>query len=323
MLTLSLRSSRFDWESEAKQAQFGGGDCIIISCRAHATKKLKKEVPMPDAAPLDTTDLRESFYRLYREFFDLAEKKRRWSLRDDIPWDQVNRAMDPAIADVVETFCAVELYLPDYMANNLPRFRDKRAWFYANWGYEESKHSLALGDWLLRSGSRSEEQMADRESEVFAHQWHVPHDNALAMVMYGMVQELATWLNYRNLRQRVEEQGDGAGDPALSKLLLLISVDERSHHDFFRKITLMYLERDRQGTLEQLRRVIGSFAMPALHMLAGSQQRVATIQALKIFDSDIYYRDVVRPLLESLGIGWAEFRQRDPQRRSLSAPLVS
>jgi hypothetical protein len=25
-------------------------------------------------------------YRLYRDYFDMAEKKRRWSLRDDIPW---------------------------------------------------------------------------------------------------------------------------------------------------------------------------------------------------------------------------------------------
>jgi acyl-[acyl-carrier-protein] desaturase len=269
---------------------------------------------MAAATPLDTDGLRDGFYHLYREFFDLAEKNRRWSLRDDIPWNQVNRAMDPVIADIVESFCAVELYLPDYMANNLPRFRDKRAWFYANWGYEESKHSLALGDWLLRSGSRTEEQLADFEREVFDHEWNLPHDNALAMVMYGMVQELATWLNYRNLRHRVGERGD----PALSKLLQLIAVDERAHHDFYRRITLMYLERDREGTIEQLRRVIGSFNMPALHMLAGSQRRVATIKSLGIFDADIYYRDVVRPLLAKLDVSWSEFRQRIPERRSHS-----
>ena len=273
---------------------------------------------MPDVKPLESDGLKEAFYLLYREFFDMAEKNRRWSLRDDIPWDRINRSMDPAIADIVESFCAVELYLPDYMANNLPRFRDKRAWFYANWGYEESKHSLALGDWLLRSCSRSEEQMADFENEVFQHEWNLPHDNPLAMVMYGMVQELATWLNYRNLRQRVEERGDAA----LSKLLQLIAVDERAHYDFYRRVTLMYLERDRDGTLEQLRRVIGSFAMPALHMLAGSQQRVAAIRDMRIFDADIFYRDVLRPLLEKLGISWSEFRQRKPERRSLSAGIL-
>jgi acyl-[acyl-carrier-protein] desaturase len=271
---------------------------------------------MPDVRPIDSRGLEAAYYRIYRDFFDRAEKKRRWSLRDDIPWHQVNRAMDPAIADVVESFCAVELYLPDYLAKALPRFRAKRgrAWFHANWGYEESKHSLALGDWLLRSGARTEEQMADLEHEVFAHEWHLPHDSAVGMIMYGMVQELATWLNYRNLRHRVEERGD----PALSKLLSFISVDERAHHDFYRRITQLYLERDRGGTLEELRRVFGSFSMPALSLLAGSAQRVAAIKAMNIFDGDIFYRDVVRPILDELRISWSELRQRNPEHKSLS-----
>jgi len=274
----------------------------------------------PEVKPLDDTGLEKAYYRLYRDFFDMAERNRRWSLRDDIPWDQVNRNMAPAIADVVESFCAVELYLPDYMSKNLPRMRNKRgrAWFYANWGYEESKHSLSLGDWLLHSGMRSEEQMDDFESEVFQHEWNLPTDNPLGMVIYGVVQELATWLNYRNLRHRVDEHGD----PALSTILRFITVDERSHHDFYRRVALMYLERDREGTIEQLRRVIGSFAMPAVHMLASSEQRVATIKALNIYDADIFYKDVLRPLLDKLGIAWSEFRQRKPERRAISAPAL-
>src|SRR5262249_23261850 len=65
----------------------------------------------------DTTDfppeIEGAFWRLYRDFFDKAEKRRRWSIRDDIPWDRCNPRVDPAVADVVESFCAVELYLPD------------------------------------------------------------------------------------------------------------------------------------------------------------------------------------------------------------------
>src|SRR6476469_3355982 len=173
----------------------------------------------------ESPDLRSAVSRLYREFFDHAERKRRWSLADDIPWDKCNRSLSPAIADIVESFCAVELYLPDYIAKALPMIRANKgwAWFHANWGYEESKHSLALGDWLLRSGLRSDEQMADLEERVFAHEWDLPHDSARGMLIYGMVQELATWVHYRNLRQRVDE----CGDPALSTVLNLIAVDER------------------------------------------------------------------------------------------------
>src|ERR1700694_3394720 len=82
----------------------------------------------------DDSALRIVMYRLYRDFFDRAEKKRRWSLADDVPWHQVNRAPDPAIAYVVESFCAVELYLPDYIAKALPLVRANKgwAWFHAN-----------------------------------------------------------------------------------------------------------------------------------------------------------------------------------------------
>jgi acyl-[acyl-carrier-protein] desaturase len=265
---------------------------------------------------LDTTGLEEAYYRLYREFFDQAERKRRWSLHDDIPWHQVNRHAPPAIADVVESFCAVELYLPDYIGKALamPQVRGSRgrAWFHANWGYEESKHSMALGDWLLRSGLRSEEEMADLEGQVFDHEWNLPSDSPLGMVLYGMTQELATWLNYRNLRHRVDE----VGDPALSRLLGYIMVDERCHHDFYKRVAQLCLLQDRAGTLEELRRVVQTFAMPALHMLADSRQRVAELKALHIFDEDIFFRDVLRPLLHGLGVEWSEFRQRNPQRKS-------
>src|SRR4029077_9205351 len=100
--------------------------------------------------------LRALLYGLYRDFFDRAERKRRWSLADDIPWGRGNRAGAPAGAGVGEWFCPGELYLPDYVAKALPMIRANKgwAWFHANWGYEESKESLALGDELLKPGAR-------------------------------------------------------------------------------------------------------------------------------------------------------------------------
>ena len=78
---------------------------------------------MKDGLPPPCPELERALWRLYRDFFDQAERRRRWSLRDDIPWDQTNRQLDPAIADVVESFCAVELYLPDYTSKILPLVR--------------------------------------------------------------------------------------------------------------------------------------------------------------------------------------------------------
>ncbi len=273
---------------------------------------------MADLAPPSSPELEAAFWRLYRDFFDKAEKKRRWSLRDDIPWDQCNRGLAPAVADVVESFCAVELYLPDYTSKILPVVRSSRGrtWFYANWGYEESKHSLALGDWLLRSGQRTEEQMADLEQKIFQWHWNLPHDSPLGMLVYAMVQERATGLNYRNLRRRVQEQG---GDPALERLLMLVAIDEQAHYGFFQECVTLFLKHEPAATLEQLRRVMNNFAMPAIHEMADSRRRVAQIKGLEIFSEDIYYREVYLPILATLGIDRAEMRNRLPHRKTAVA----
>ncbi|HYV38998.1 MAG TPA: acyl-ACP desaturase [Gemmataceae bacterium] len=252
-------------------------------------------------------DLRVRFYRLYREFFRKAERKRRWSVDTDIPWDQTNRHLPPEYADVVESFCAVELFLPDYISKALPMIRGNRgwSWFHANWGYEESKHSLALSDWLVRSGHRTEEQMADLESQLSQGEWDLPHDSSTGMLIYAMTQELATWLHYRNLRTKLLERGD----LALTTLLQYIAVDERAHHAFYREIVQVFLEIDRKETIEQLRRVLLGFSMPAVHMLAESRQRVAKIKSLGIFDEDMFLHDIYQPILQMLGVAPKELRK--------------
>jgi acyl-[acyl-carrier-protein] desaturase len=269
---------------------------------------------MPSTLRPDDPAVRAGLYRLYREFFRRAERKRRWSVDEDIPWARVNRHMDPAVADVVESFCAVELYLPDYIAKALPMIRANRGWtwFHANWGYEESKHSIALSDWLLRSGSRTESQLADLESEVFAKEWQLPHDSASGMLIYAMVQELATWVHYRNLKRRVDERGD----PALSHLLGLISVDERAHHSFYAEVVRLFLELDRKETLEQLRRVLLTFSMPATHLLVDSRRRVEAVKQLEIFDEHTFLHEVHHPVLEALGLTHRDLRTGRTVRKS-------
>jgi acyl-[acyl-carrier-protein] desaturase len=274
---------------------------------------------MSDLNQLDGKELEGAFWRLYRDFFDQAERRRRWSIRDDIPWDQCNKNLNPAVADTVESFCAVELYLPDYTAKILPVVRSSRGrvWFYANWGYEESKHSLALGDWLLRSRHRTDEQMADLEANLYEREWNLPQDSQLGMLVYAMVQELATGLNYRNLRRRVQENG---GDPALEKLLMLVSVDEQAHYIFFREAVQLFLKHNPKATLEQMRRVMNDFSMPAIHEMADSRKRVAQIKNLEIFSEDIYYREVYLPILAALNVDRREMRNRLPSRKTAEAP---
>ena len=260
--------------------------------------------PEPQVCP----EMERALWRLYRDFFDTAEKKRRWRIREDIPWNECNRNLDPAIADVVETFCCVELYLPDYTGKILPlvRHSKSRSWFYANWGYEESKHSLALCDWLLRSGHRSQEYMEDLEKKVFDREWNLPHDSALGMLAYAMVQEQATFINYRNLKQRIQAKG---GDPALETALSFITVDEAAHFGIFKQFFEAFMEVDRDAALAALRPVLNQFQMPAIHdLLDESAKRIARVRELEIFNEEIFFRDIYQYLLENLGVTKAEMR---------------
>ena len=274
-------------------------------------------ISTPFVAP---PELERSLLDLYRAFFDKAERKRRWRVTDDIPWNECNPNLAPVIADVVESFCAVELFLPDYIGKILPVVRRSkgRTWFYANWGYEESKHSLALGDWLLKSGHRSEEYMADLEHRVFENEWNLPQDSHLGMLAYAMVQEQATFLNYRNLRQRMRAMG---GDPALDKLLGFVSIDEAAHHDFFKEAFQLFLEVDREASIAALRRVIEEFQMPAIHdLLDNSAHRIAQIRDLEIFNEDIFYRDVMFALAADLKISKRDIRpSKQPKKSSTAA----
>jgi acyl-[acyl-carrier-protein] desaturase len=272
---------------------------------------------MTPSEPLTCLELESQLWRMYRDYFDLAEKKRRWRLREDIPWDQCNPQLDPAIADVVETFCAVELYLPDYVSKVLPVVRHSkgRAWFYANWGYEESKHSLALSDWLVRSGHRTEQYMAELDEKVFSREWNLPHDHHLGMLAYAMVQEHATFINYRNLRERVRAKG---GDPALETVLRLITTDEAAHYGIFKQFFELFLQFDRESALSALRPVLNKFQMPAIHdLLDESTRRIARVRELEIFTEEIFFRDVYHYLLNGLGVNKAEMRGAPREKKSI------
>ncbi|MBX9622297.1 MAG: acyl-ACP desaturase [Gemmataceae bacterium] len=261
--------------------------------------------------------LEREIWHIYREFFDLAERRRRWNLRDDIPWDRCNPATSPAVADVVESFCAVELFLPDYVGKFLPLVRGTRgrAWFAANWGYEESKHSLALQEWLVKSGHRTEEQIEEVQSWAVIGEWHLPTDNVRGLACYTMAQELATWLHYRNLRKTLN-----GSDPALDKVLGLLAIDERAHYDFYVKVMRLHLRDDREGTIEQVRRVLNGFAMPATHLLADSRRRIEAVRSMNLFNEDLFYSEVMLPILDALGVEKRELKNRAAQKKSLPVP---
>ena len=251
--------------------------------------------------------LERQFYDLYLEYFHKAEANRRWNLLEDIPWAQVGKDPNPSVVQVVQSFMAVELFLPDYTSKILHLVRSSRgrAWFQANWGYEESKHSLALEFWLLRSGSRTDDDIRAFEEVILAREWNLPYDTPLEMMLYTTFQEFATGLNYRGLRKLAQ---DGK-DPALDKVLVLLARDETAHFEFFKNGIKLYMQHDRDRVLERLNYVIRTFRMPAADIIPDWDVQDKFIRELGIFDDRIYLRDVVQPVLKSLGVNAGELRE--------------
>ena len=175
----------------------------------------------------------------------------------------------------------------------------------ANWGYEESKHSMALEDWLVKSGHRTERQVEEIADGVLATEWQVLYGTPRAAVIYTMFQELATRLHYRNLRK----VADGK-DPALDKVLELIGTDEAAHGHFFRTLVQIYLEDDREATLAAFRHVVNTFRMPADGLLADGRRRAEAVRSLGIFDEKVFLTEVYQPLMHQLGLTRADLKPK-------------
>jgi acyl-[acyl-carrier-protein] desaturase len=254
-----------------------------------------------------SAELENKFYELYTEFFNRAECERRWNIQKDIPWDKANPQMSDQIALIVESFMAVELFLPDYTSKILHMVRKSRgrAWFQANWGYEESKHSLALEQWLLHSGKRSVKEIADFTDSVLAREWDLPFETPRQMMIYTTFQELSTGLNYRNLRRKAIEQND----PALAQALSFIARDESAHYQFFQDGVKLCMKDDRDGSLRDMELVLARFRMPAHDLIPNWESRGKVIIGEKIFSDRIFFKDIMRPILSVLGTSRDELKE--------------
>ena len=258
--------------------------------------------------------LESKFHDLYLEYFHKAEAHRRWNVLNDVPWEQITTTPNPEVASVIQTFMAVEMFLPDYTSKimHLVRSSRGRAWFQANWGYEESKHSLVLEMWITKSGARSVEQVHAFQDDVLSREWDLPYETPLEMILYTTLQEFATSVNYRGLRRVAQASGDGA----LHKALTLLARDETGHFEFFKNGAKLFMDRDRDHVLEALNKVIHTFKMPAQTLIPDFGPHGKLLQELGIFDDRIYIRDVVRPVLKALGVEPEEMREARQRLRA-------
>jgi acyl-[acyl-carrier-protein] desaturase len=249
--------------------------------------------------------LREKMYRAYLEFFEVAESKRRWNMFNDVPWKALDGSTSSEQqATCIETFCAEELYLPDYSAGGIELSRSMfgAAWFQACWSYEESKHGLVLREYLTRSGLRTEAEFAVFEERVFSKVWRLPFQTRRQMVCYGALQEAATYLAYKAQKDKAVDEGD----KVLEAIFFYLSRDEAAHAGFYRTAVELELAEDRSGTLADLAYVVANFKMPGDGLIPGYQERLRTSGAG--ISTRAFVERGLLPTLRTLGTSRAELK---------------
>jgi acyl-[acyl-carrier protein] desaturase len=248
---------------------------------------------------------RAQFYRATMDYLETADRKRDWKLFGDIPWEKIDPSKNSdQKATCIETYCAEEMYLPDYSSHGSRITREVfgPAWFQARWSFEESRHGLAFREYLTRSGLRSEAQFESIEQMVFSRAWVPPFETIRLMSCYGALQEGATYLAYRNQKDKAEAEGD----TVLKAIFTNVASDEAAHAGFYRKVVEIELGADREATVADFAHVLATFKMPGDGLIPNYHER------LKVGGGGITARQfmegVVLSTMRSLGITRAELK---------------
>lgn len=256
-------------------------------------------------------------YQMYATFFDKAERERRWNPYEDIPWHKVNPEISDELALCAETFLCVEAYLPDYVAKGLNVVRPSfgQLWFSANWGYEESKHTIALLEYLLRSGKRSEEQIWDLQTRLHQNEWELPFTTSRQMTIYGCFQEQATFVIYC----RQEAAAEREGCEALKTIYRFNARDEVAHARFYMEVVKVLLEEDRDGTLADIAHVAKNFTMPGVNIVPDYDARIAVMREESLVTRDVFLQKVFFPVLKLLNVTRQDLVTASSQARRAAA----
>lgn len=261
-------------------------------------------------------------WRVEKHFWDRFNRSedpegwnRRWVVEKDIPWKQVKEEpITEDAASMVESFFAVESFLPDFAEKGLGYYRSMVGLSnsHINWSYEELKHGRTLQLILERSGARTPEQMRQFRTDLARSQWTLPYPTAREMLVYAAFQEKETQRNYDHLGARLKE----GGSEGASKGLQIIGKDEAFHHAFYKDLVRMLLEYDEVGTAQDIQKVAESFRMPAQHLMPNMAERVLVMVKNKVFGKKQVRDEAIIPTIKAFG-----FRDYD-ELKSVAGRLV-
>jgi hypothetical protein len=244
--------------------------------------------------------IEQTFWSFFNKSEDPEGWNRRWIVERDVPWEQVGREpLSEEAALMIESFFAVESYLPDFAEKGLGYYRRMVGLSntHINWSYEELKHGRTLQLVLERSGARTVEQTRDFRIALARNVWTIPYPTARQMLIYAAFQEKETNRNYEHLRDVLASQGSEGAAQALR----IVGRDEAFHHAFYKDVVKMLLEYDEVGAAQDILEVAQSFRMPAQHLMPNMEDRVRVMVRNKVFGKRQVRDEAIIPTIKAFG----------------------
>jgi len=153
---------------------------------------------------------------------------------------------------------------PEVFAHNRELYH-----FTVRWASEEDTHARALLRYQRESGMEA-------VRGPILPRFELPYDHPVQFFAYALVQEKATQIYYRQLREVIDE-------PVLGDVLTRLSRDEARHFTFMADVVSRYLRHQGDAVVEPIRDVIATFRMPLADTMRGYWR-----WALKIADTARY-----------------------------------
>jgi acyl-[acyl-carrier-protein] desaturase len=246
-----------------------------------------------------------------------------WNPHDYVPWSvgtdygalggadwTPDQSALPELARIAMiTNLLTEDNLPSYHRAIAEHFSLDDAWgaWVNRWTVEESRHGIALRDYLLvtRAVDPNALEMA-RIQQVTAGfspgqqgQGSVRPESMLDALVYVTFQELATRVSHRNTGRACEES-------IADQLLRRVAADENLHMIFYRGVAAAALDIAPDAAMHSICRILVNFQMPGFS-IPNFRRNAVKIAVGGIYDVRQHLDDVVLPVLRK----WRIFERDD------------
>ncbi|OHV45833.1 acyl-ACP desaturase [Pseudofrankia sp. BMG5.36] len=242
----------------------------------------------------DIADVAEAFHRA-------APSARRWDVESSIAWEVADAGrLTDGQASAVQFITLIEDHLPGYIGVyerafpldedvDLETFIHNRELYHftIRWGFEEDTHARALFRYQVASGLADPASLRRELAVEGRKPFELPHDHAVSLLAYALVQEKATQIYYQQLRAVV-------GDPVLADVLGYLARDEARHFAFLADVVERYLRLYGDAVVEPIREVVAQFRMPLADTIRGYWRWALRIADTARYDHTDAYGHLIR-----------------------------